>query len=504
MSVTKAGSDDHNCGLTNHDVLHQAICRVVAGGITVVAAAANDHHNAARNIPASYDEVITVSALADTDGKPGGLGGNRCFSWGGYDKDDTFADFSNYGADVDIMAPGKCILSTIPGPATRTCRARRWRPRPSPARSRSTSRAARTPPRPRSARRSATSATSTGRPRPIPTRPTSRCSTCRGSGARDVPLTARVDGRRRSRPARRHGADRDRAQLDVLRARQPGGHLAARWLGRRCPTSVMGWTADAAACPSPFPRARHSGTYQIGVKGTNQGRTVTRERRGQRGHDDPTANPPVVASPMTGIAMADIAQVQVSWPAATDPTSGSRGTRSRQAGTGGVWGAATASRGPSLDTSFTLVFGATYRFRVRARRCRRQLESLGRCAAPDVPDPGRRPELADRAEQRCGRTSSANAFRATQTGSAAKGARLTMTFTGHGVALVGPANPKLGNAKVYVDGHYVRTISMRSAASTRPACRLRRVLPGGGRHRISLVVIGKDPHPLFRLDAFES
>ena len=57
-----------------------------------------------------------MSALADTDGRPGGLGGNRCFSWGGYDKDDTFADFSNYGADVDIIAPGKCILSTIPGP----------------------------------------------------------------------------------------------------------------------------------------------------------------------------------------------------------------------------------------------------------------------------------------------------------------------------------------------------------------------------------------------------
>jgi subtilisin family serine protease len=42
MSVTKDGSDDHNCGLTNKDVLHQAICRVAAGGITVVAAAAND------------------------------------------------------------------------------------------------------------------------------------------------------------------------------------------------------------------------------------------------------------------------------------------------------------------------------------------------------------------------------------------------------------------------------------------------------------------------------
>ena len=117
MSVTKEGGDDRNCGYTTKDLLHRAICRVVAGGITVVAAAANDSHSATHNIPASYDEVITVSALADTDGKPGGLGGNRCYSWGGYDKDDTFADFSNFGHDVDIIAPGKCIMSTIPGPA---------------------------------------------------------------------------------------------------------------------------------------------------------------------------------------------------------------------------------------------------------------------------------------------------------------------------------------------------------------------------------------------------
>ena len=115
MSVTKWGVDDHNCGYTNNDVLHQAICRVTAAGITVVAAAANDSGNASKRVPASYNEVITVSALADTDGKAGGLGGNRCFSWGGYDVDDTFADFSNYGSVVDLIAPGKCIWSTLPG-----------------------------------------------------------------------------------------------------------------------------------------------------------------------------------------------------------------------------------------------------------------------------------------------------------------------------------------------------------------------------------------------------
>ncbi|HWP61998.1 MAG TPA: S8 family serine peptidase [Candidatus Binatia bacterium] len=115
MSVAKWGRDDGNCGFTNGDLLHQAICRLVAAGITVVAAAANDASSAAARVPAAYDEVITVSALADTDGVPGGRGGSLCWSWGGYDVDDTFADFSNYGADVDLIAPGKCIWSSLPG-----------------------------------------------------------------------------------------------------------------------------------------------------------------------------------------------------------------------------------------------------------------------------------------------------------------------------------------------------------------------------------------------------
>ncbi len=114
MSVAKPGSDDRACGAVNADILHAAICRLVATGVTVVAAAGNNSFNASRLVPASYDEVITVSALADTDGQPGGHGGHACYSWGSYDTDDTFANFSNYGADVDLIAPGKCIRSTLP------------------------------------------------------------------------------------------------------------------------------------------------------------------------------------------------------------------------------------------------------------------------------------------------------------------------------------------------------------------------------------------------------
>ncbi|WP_128379928.1 S8 family serine peptidase [Streptomyces cavernae] len=110
MSLGGAGTDDGNCGKTNNDPMHEAICNSVARGVTYVVAAGNDNQDAAKMVPAAYDEVITVSALADSDGKPGGLG--KSTSCGYTDQDDTFANFSNHGADVDLIAPGVCIYST--------------------------------------------------------------------------------------------------------------------------------------------------------------------------------------------------------------------------------------------------------------------------------------------------------------------------------------------------------------------------------------------------------
>jgi subtilisin family serine protease len=103
--------DDGQCGRADGDLLHQAICRSVAAGVTYVAAAGNDASDAMWVTPAAYDEVITVSALADSDGRPGGLGGPPgCRD----DGDDTLANFSNHGPDIDLIAPGVCILSTVP------------------------------------------------------------------------------------------------------------------------------------------------------------------------------------------------------------------------------------------------------------------------------------------------------------------------------------------------------------------------------------------------------
>lgn len=108
MSLSGPGANDNNCGMTNNDAMHQAICSSVAQGITYVVSAGNDNLPVNQFVPAAYDDaVITVSALVDTDGQAGGLGSSTSSG-----ADDTFASYSNYGSSVDIGAPGELIHST--------------------------------------------------------------------------------------------------------------------------------------------------------------------------------------------------------------------------------------------------------------------------------------------------------------------------------------------------------------------------------------------------------
>ncbi len=91
--------------------LHQAICTSVAAGVTYVVAAGNSSIDAAGFVPAAYPEVITVSAMVDQDGEPGGVAGCQLFIY----CDDGFAFFSDYGSAVDLIAPGVNVYSTWKG-----------------------------------------------------------------------------------------------------------------------------------------------------------------------------------------------------------------------------------------------------------------------------------------------------------------------------------------------------------------------------------------------------
>lgn len=89
------------------NALDIAVNNVVDLGVTLVVAAGNDGTNANTFSPANNPNVITVSAIVDTDGKCGGNGHSTS-----YGQDDTLAKFSNYGDIVDISAPGVEIFST--------------------------------------------------------------------------------------------------------------------------------------------------------------------------------------------------------------------------------------------------------------------------------------------------------------------------------------------------------------------------------------------------------
>ncbi|MFN2184096.1 MAG: S8 family peptidase [Anaerolineae bacterium] len=95
-------------GVGESEAMDTAIAGAVAEGVTFVLAAGNRAMDVDNYHPAGQPDAITVSALADFDGLPGGVGTPTCRE----DIDDTLAYFSNFGEGVDVTAPGACIYST--------------------------------------------------------------------------------------------------------------------------------------------------------------------------------------------------------------------------------------------------------------------------------------------------------------------------------------------------------------------------------------------------------
>jgi subtilisin len=114
MSLSGSGGDSA-CG--GFDSYHTAICNSTNAGVTYVVAAGNSNTDLKNFRPATYDEVLAVTAVSDFNGVAGGGAATTCRA----DVDDTSADFSNFttvghpDANHTIAAPGVCIESTWKG-----------------------------------------------------------------------------------------------------------------------------------------------------------------------------------------------------------------------------------------------------------------------------------------------------------------------------------------------------------------------------------------------------
>jgi subtilisin len=122
ISIGGPGSDTPNCG-KGTDPMHYAICRSVRAGVAYAVAAGNAHADIAGTVPAAYHEVLTATAIADFDGRPGGVAAPLCGAenWAKLgQRDDEPAFFSNFATHSSdkrhtVAAPGVCMLSTAPG-----------------------------------------------------------------------------------------------------------------------------------------------------------------------------------------------------------------------------------------------------------------------------------------------------------------------------------------------------------------------------------------------------
>ena len=121
-------ADDGNCGNTRNDALQKAVCASTAAGILWVFSAGNTAANFATIAGASYDSVLSVTAMADDNGTPN-VPSTRMFkcvaasstgkkvSYYNNETDDKYASFSSYAVTAadqahTIAAPGACVYST--------------------------------------------------------------------------------------------------------------------------------------------------------------------------------------------------------------------------------------------------------------------------------------------------------------------------------------------------------------------------------------------------------
>ncbi|MDQ2964339.1 MAG: S8 family serine peptidase, partial [Chloroflexota bacterium] len=470
MSVAKWGKDDRGCGIPTDDVLHQAICRLVAAGVTVAVAAGNDSGSAAARVPAAYDEVITVSALADTDGKAGGLGGDRCLSWGSYDVDDTFADFSNFGWDVDIIAPGKCISSTMPGgtyaymsgtsmatPAVTGAIAlyKATRPWATPAMVKAALLYLAT-----------TNWNQASDPDQYPDRlldvskigPAGDFSVGVGS---TVPL----------------GEAGGTVTLPITISRTPT-HFETLALTATTPPgfpvtldvpSLTGFTANSATLTVTVPPSLPAGSYPVVVSAAEG--TRTREATVQLvvENDTPTAAPPT-ANPAykQSIAGIDSAPLRVTWPAATDPSSKIVGYELEYSMDFGPWQPAGTAAGSATSAIRTVPLSHSHRFQIRAR------DAAGNWSPWAVGAPmglGIVQDSSPKMRYATGwyRYDSAAASGGTTRFTTRRSSSVRLTMTARILSIVAPVGPTRGSAAVYVNGTYQATISFysKTAASRR-------------------------------------
>jgi subtilisin family serine protease len=217
-------------------------------------------------------------------------------------------------------------------------------------------------------------------------------------------------------------------------------------------------------------------------------------------HVPPTASAPstkVVAPATLGTTTAVVA---IAWPKPTDANSGIDGYVLQQSTNGGATWTSISGTGTVTSTNRSLVIGTTYRFRILA------VDEAGNATVATAPSvqPVRYQENSTTITYRgiwtrwflSGASGSYTKYATRSTSSA------TYRFTGRSVGLVAPMSRSRGSFKVYVDGLYIKTISLYSTTTKARQVVFTRTWIANGVHTVKVVPVGTAGHPRVDIDAF--
>jgi hypothetical protein len=215
--------------------------------------------------------------------------------------------------------------------------------------------------------------------------------------------------------------------------------------------------------------------------------------------------PPVARAPTSAFVAAtglgpSTVPIRVSWAAATEEGRGVAGYELERY-LGGAWVGVPLAKATDTSAAVALAPGQVHRFRVRAVD---RAGNLGAWATAGAFRLGVVQETST-AVLRKGHWAASFApayYGGRAMSSQGAGASARITFTGQQIAWVSTVGPTRGQARVYVDGAYVRTLDLRSTSMAARRIMYVQAWTSSGTHTLEIRIVGTSGRPRVDVDAF--